>query len=321
MGPAPLTPMAKQKQWMEAWSLTGRRLWTASGGMWTRSPWPIGRSSPSMVMMPRPAQHVVELVGRVGVGVDVAAALHHEFVDQLQEAAVGRLLHLPRVHHPPHRDGAVVLDDGGDVLDVAYVHGHGASSVFAVGSDVGADVRLHRHSRSRSGACDMGDEVRQITPVRLTGGRRGPRSAGCRCATPIRATATTGSSSRGRTSHVNRIGHRRDEVPAVAGGLRCEVLFRHATHTQVVMPLDVRGGGGGGPGRTWPCASSADVGQAQAFVLEILDADRPAPGHLALGPVPDRGRLGGALQRPGPALRRGQRPRRPRPPWAPPSTC
>ena len=29
------------------------------------------------------------------------------------------------------------------------------------------------------------------------------------------------------------------EVPAVDGGLQCEVLFRHATHTQVVMPLDV----------------------------------------------------------------------------------
>ena len=39
--------------------------------------------------------------------------------------------------------------------------------------------------------------------------------------------------------HVNLIGHRRDEVPAVPGGLRCQVLFRHATHTQVVMPLDV----------------------------------------------------------------------------------
>ena len=39
--------------------------------------------------------------------------------------------------------------------------------------------------------------------------------------------------------HVNLIGHRRDEVPEVPGGLRCQVLFRHATHTQVVMPLDV----------------------------------------------------------------------------------
>ncbi len=39
--------------------------------------------------------------------------------------------------------------------------------------------------------------------------------------------------------HVNLIGHRRDEVPAVPGGLRCEVLFRHATHTQALVPLDV----------------------------------------------------------------------------------
>jgi ureidoglycolate hydrolase len=40
-------------------------------------------------------------------------------------------------------------------------------------------------------------------------------------------------------AHVNLIGHRRDEVPEVPGGLRCEVLFRHDTHTQVLMPLDV----------------------------------------------------------------------------------
>jgi ureidoglycolate hydrolase len=39
--------------------------------------------------------------------------------------------------------------------------------------------------------------------------------------------------------HVNLIGHRSDEVPAVPGGLRCDTLFRHVTHTQVVMPLDV----------------------------------------------------------------------------------
>ena len=33
MGPEPLTPMAKQKQWIGAWSVTGLRLCTASGGM------------------------------------------------------------------------------------------------------------------------------------------------------------------------------------------------------------------------------------------------------------------------------------------------
>lgn len=38
--------------------------------------------------------------------------------------------------------------------------------------------------------------------------------------------------------HVNLIGHHRDEVPSVAGGLRCQVLYRHATHTQALMPLD-----------------------------------------------------------------------------------
>lgn len=39
--------------------------------------------------------------------------------------------------------------------------------------------------------------------------------------------------------HVNLIGHRRDEVPVVDVGLRCEEMFRHRTHTQVLMVLDV----------------------------------------------------------------------------------
>jgi ureidoglycolate hydrolase len=38
--------------------------------------------------------------------------------------------------------------------------------------------------------------------------------------------------------HVNIIGHARAEVPAVTGGLVCQMLYRHATHTQVLMPLD-----------------------------------------------------------------------------------
>ena len=39
--------------------------------------------------------------------------------------------------------------------------------------------------------------------------------------------------------HVNVIGHARSEVPATPDGLRCEMLFRHDTHTQSVMPLNV----------------------------------------------------------------------------------
>jgi len=38
--------------------------------------------------------------------------------------------------------------------------------------------------------------------------------------------------------HLNVIGHTRAEVPAVAGGLRCEMLYRHDTHTQALMSID-----------------------------------------------------------------------------------
>jgi ureidoglycolate hydrolase len=40
-------------------------------------------------------------------------------------------------------------------------------------------------------------------------------------------------------AHVNLIGHARAEVPETARGLVCEMLFRHDTHTQALMPLDV----------------------------------------------------------------------------------
>ncbi len=39
--------------------------------------------------------------------------------------------------------------------------------------------------------------------------------------------------------HVNIIGHARSEVPETDRGLSCEVLFRHDTHTQAIMSLDV----------------------------------------------------------------------------------
>src|SRR5271166_1183354 len=39
-------------------------------------------------------------------------------------------------------------------------------------------------------------------------------------------------------AHVNKIGHTLDEVPVIPDGLRCQMLFRHVTHTQVLMVLD-----------------------------------------------------------------------------------
>jgi ureidoglycolate hydrolase len=38
--------------------------------------------------------------------------------------------------------------------------------------------------------------------------------------------------------HLNVIAHFTDEIPHVSGGLVCQMLFRHMTHTQAIMVLD-----------------------------------------------------------------------------------
>ena len=114
--------MAKQKQWMGAWSLMGRREWTLSGGMYTRSPW-LNIAVLTVDGHDALAVHdVIELVGGVGVRIHQAASRHLEFVDQLEEAAVGDVLELAGLDHPPHRNGPVVLDDGCLGLNAAHVH-------------------------------------------------------------------------------------------------------------------------------------------------------------------------------------------------------
>jgi len=40
-------------------------------------------------------------------------------------------------------------------------------------------------------------------------------------------------------AHVNLIGHTLDEVPETARGLRCEMLYRHDTHTQSLLSINV----------------------------------------------------------------------------------
>ena len=85
--------------------------------------------------------------------------------------------------------------------------------------------------------------------------------------------------------HVNRIGHRRDEVPAVPGGLRCEVLFRHVTHTQVVMPLDVRAAVVVAPAGV-TMQAPGDVDRVQAFILEVQEPIVLHRGTWHWGPYP-----------------------------------
>jgi ureidoglycolate hydrolase len=85
--------------------------------------------------------------------------------------------------------------------------------------------------------------------------------------------------------HLNVIGHRRDEVPTVAGGLRCEMLYRHATHTQALMPLDVSAVIVVAPPGL-EIAASADAEQARAFVLEPLASIVLHRGTWHWGPFP-----------------------------------
>ncbi len=85
--------------------------------------------------------------------------------------------------------------------------------------------------------------------------------------------------------HVNLIAHTRQEVTAVPGGLRCDVLYRHVTHTQVLMPLDHRcvlavAAPGAGP------AGPDGAGAIAAFLLEPLEALVLHRGTWHWGPFP-----------------------------------
>ena len=85
--------------------------------------------------------------------------------------------------------------------------------------------------------------------------------------------------------HVNRIGHRVDEVPAVPGGLRCQELFRHVTHTQVVMPLDTAAVIAVAPPGV-AMESAADADAVVAFLLAPLQAVVLHRGTWHWGPYP-----------------------------------
>jgi ureidoglycolate hydrolase len=86
-------------------------------------------------------------------------------------------------------------------------------------------------------------------------------------------------------AHVNRIGHRRDEVPEVPGGLRCQELFRHVTHTQVVMPLDVAAVVVVAPADL-ALTTPAHADQVRAFVIPALGSIVLHRGTWHWGPYP-----------------------------------
>ena len=110
-------------------------------------------------------------------------------------------------------------------------------------------------------------------------------------------------------AHVNLIGHARAEVPETASGLRCEMLFRHDTHTQALMPLNVPAVIVVAPADVEFAdqdQAQADLASIRAFRIEPLESLVLHRGTWHWGPFPLRGTRGPALQCPGSPLRRGQ---------------
>src|SRR5580693_7597524 len=88
--------------------------------------------------------------------------------------------------------------------------------------------------------------------------------------------------------HVNVIGHARNEVPATRNGLRCEMLFRHDTHTQSVMPLNVPAVIVVAPADT-EFGDARDAELIRAFRIEPLESLVLHRGTWHWGPFPIRG--------------------------------
>jgi ureidoglycolate hydrolase len=85
--------------------------------------------------------------------------------------------------------------------------------------------------------------------------------------------------------HVNIIGHARAEVPETGDGLRCQMLFRHDTHTQAVMSLDVPAVIAVAPA-VRDFSAAADVDSIRVFRLEPLQPVVLHRGTWHWGPFP-----------------------------------
>jgi hypothetical protein len=86
-------------------------------------------------------------------------------------------------------------------------------------------------------------------------------------------------------AHVNIIGHARDEVPQISDGLRCDMLFRHDTHTQSVMSLDVAAVIAVAPAHV-TFAEPSDTAAIHVFRLEPLEPLVLHQGTWHWGPFP-----------------------------------
>lgn len=89
-------------------------------------------------------------------------------------------------------------------------------------------------------------------------------------------------------AHVNLIGHVWSEVPETPSGYRCEMLFRHDTHTQSLMPLNVPAVIVVAPAAV-ELANEAEAETIRAFRIEPLESLVLSRGTWHWGPFPIEG--------------------------------
>ena len=89
-------------------------------------------------------------------------------------------------------------------------------------------------------------------------------------------------------AHLNTIEHTTDEIDATAQGLRCAVMYRHATHTQALTPLDAASVVAVAPADS-TFDDPADLESIRAFVLEPGETVVLHQGTWHWGPFPIRG--------------------------------
>ncbi len=86
-------------------------------------------------------------------------------------------------------------------------------------------------------------------------------------------------------SNVNLIGHARNEVPETPNGFRCEMLYRHDTHTQCLMALDVPAVVAVAPANV-EFEAESDTTSITAFLLQPLEPFILFQGTWHWGPFP-----------------------------------
>jgi ureidoglycolate hydrolase len=88
-------------------------------------------------------------------------------------------------------------------------------------------------------------------------------------------------------AHVNLIGHTLDEVPETARGLRCDMLYRHDTHTQSLLCINVPAVIVVAPARV-EFTDAADAESIRAFRMDPLESLVLHLGTWHWGPFPIR---------------------------------